>query len=59
MADPRFFTVSGPFTVTGLAKIAGAALATTADGDKEIADVAPLDDAGEHQFKTSAKEIIE
>ena len=50
MADPRFFTVSGPFTVTELAKIAGATPSATADGDKAIADVAPLDEAGEHDI---------
>lgn len=50
MADTRFFTVSGPFTVAALAKIAGAALAATADGDKEIVDIAPLGDAGEHDI---------
>ena len=50
MADPRFFTVSGPFTVAALAKIAGAALAATADGDKKIVDIAPLGDAGEHDI---------
>lgn len=50
MADPRFFTVSGPFTVAALAKIAGAALAATADGDKEIVDIAPLSDAGGHDI---------
>ena len=50
MADPRFFTVSGPFTVAALAKIADATLAATADGDKEIVDIAPLGDAGEHDI---------
>ena len=46
MADPRFFTVTGPFTLADLASIAGASLANGADGGRVIKDVAPLDQAG-------------
>ncbi len=46
MADPRFFTVAGPFTLGQLASIAGAELADTADPDTLFSDVAPLDTAG-------------
>lgn len=46
MADPRFFTVAGPFKLDDLASIAGASLATPADGERVISDVAPLDRAG-------------
>lgn len=46
MADPRFFTVTGPFKLADLAVIAGASLANARDGDRTVADVAPLDQAG-------------
>lgn len=46
MADPRFFTVAGPFKLADLASLAGASLAQAADGDRVIKDVAPLDQAG-------------
>jgi UDP-3-O-[3-hydroxymyristoyl] glucosamine N-acyltransferase len=46
MADPRFFTVVGPFTLADLASIAGASLANAADGVRVIKDVAPLEQAG-------------
>ena len=46
MADPRFFTVAGPFTLADLASIAGASLANAADGARVVKDVAPLDQAG-------------
>ena len=49
MADPRFFTVSGPFTLGELASIAKADLAPGADPDLRLEDVAPLDQAtGRH-----------
>lgn len=47
MADPRFFDRSGPFSLEQLARISGTELAETADSSVEIADVAPLDKAGE------------
>lgn len=46
MADPRFFTVAGPFTLARLAEISGADLAPGADGATEFRDVASLDKAG-------------
>jgi UDP-3-O-[3-hydroxymyristoyl] glucosamine N-acyltransferase len=46
MADPRFHTVCGPFTLSYLAGIAQAELHPGSDPAKRIVDVAPLDDAG-------------
>lgn len=46
MADPRFFTVAGPFTLEQLAKIAGAEIAGATDTTRLYSDVAPLDTAG-------------
>ena len=46
MADPRFFTKSGPFTLAQLAEIGEARLADGADSDRVIEDVAPLERAG-------------
>jgi UDP-3-O-[3-hydroxymyristoyl] glucosamine N-acyltransferase len=43
MADPRFFTVAGPFTAAELARRTGATL--QGDGAREFHDVAPLDAA--------------
>jgi UDP-3-O-[3-hydroxymyristoyl] glucosamine N-acyltransferase len=46
MADPRFYSAKGPFTVRALAEIAGAALSSDSDPDRVIRDVAPLATAG-------------
>lgn len=46
MADPRFFTVAGPFTLARLAEISGAELAAGVDPNKMVRDVAALDQAG-------------
>jgi len=46
MADPRFFSVQGPFALAELARISGARLNSGADGDLAVRDVAPLDTAG-------------
>lgn len=46
MADPRFFTVAGPFKLDELASIAGASLVDPAAGGRVFKDVAPLDQAG-------------
>ena len=46
MADSRFFSVSGPFTVAELAEMAQADLPDGVDGSKQITDIAPLDAAG-------------
>lgn len=45
MADPRFFSVSGPFSLKELADIAGGTLSDGADGEARFSDVAPLDEA--------------
>ncbi len=46
MADPRFFTVAGPFTVGEIARRTGAAVAGSALAGRILVDVAPLDSAG-------------
>jgi UDP-3-O-[3-hydroxymyristoyl] glucosamine N-acyltransferase len=46
MADPRFFTRSGPFTVAEIAARTGADTAPGANRDLLLADVAPLETAG-------------
>ena len=45
MADPRFFSVEGPFSLARLAEIAGAELSDGADPERRFSDVAPLDAA--------------
>jgi UDP-3-O-[3-hydroxymyristoyl] glucosamine N-acyltransferase len=45
MADPRFFNVSGPFSLKELADIAGGELSDGADGEARFHDVAPLSEA--------------
>jgi len=45
MADPRFFTVAGPFTLQKLAAIANAEIGTGGDPEAVFTDVAPLDTA--------------
>jgi UDP-3-O-[3-hydroxymyristoyl] glucosamine N-acyltransferase len=46
MADPRFFTNSGSYTLKALAEKAGATLHSPASADYKVSDVAPLDQAG-------------
>lgn len=46
MADPRFFSVAGPFTLAQLAEISGAEIAPGSDGALVLHDVAALDQAG-------------
>ena len=46
MADPRFFTLSGPFTLADLAQVSGARLGEGADPEAKITGVAPLETAG-------------
>ncbi len=46
MADPRFHRNLGPFTLAELARAAGAELSEGADPEKQITDIAPLDQAG-------------
>jgi UDP-3-O-[3-hydroxymyristoyl] glucosamine N-acyltransferase len=46
MADPRFFTLAGPFTVAEIAARTGAAIGGAAEARRVLKDVAPLDTAG-------------
>lgn len=46
MADSRFFSAAGPYTLERVAEIGGASLAPVSDGAKLVYDVAPLDQAG-------------
>lgn len=46
MADPRFFSVAGPFSLGQLAEIAEAELSEGADAEQLFTGVAPLDRAG-------------
>jgi UDP-3-O-[3-hydroxymyristoyl] glucosamine N-acyltransferase len=46
MADPRFFTVAGPFTIAEIARRTGAAIAGAAAAERVLADVATLETAG-------------
>jgi len=46
MADSRFFTVAGPFTLEALAGISGATVGGEASSEAVFVDVAPLDTAG-------------
>src|ERR1700722_12080846 len=46
MADPRFFAVAGPFTLSELAELTGSEIAGAADRRLVLRDVAPIDSAG-------------
>lgn len=46
MADPRFFSNAGPFTLNELAARCGAQLGSGVDGNAQVSDVAPLESAG-------------
>jgi len=46
MADPRFFSVAGPFALGELAALAGVSLAEGTDPERRMRDVAALDKAG-------------
>ena len=46
MADPRFFRTAGPLTLRDAARLAVADLDASADPDRQMLDVAPLDTAG-------------
>jgi UDP-3-O-[3-hydroxymyristoyl] glucosamine N-acyltransferase len=50
MADPRFFNNHGPFPLASLVAAIDARLESDADGTSEIADVAPLDQAGSREI---------
>ena len=49
MADPRFFTAAGPFSLKELAEICDAEIGGAADPAMTFADIAPLDRAGPTQ----------
>ncbi len=49
MADPRFFKVAGPFSLSALAEICGAEIGGGGDPAKIYTEVAPLDRAGPTQ----------
>ena len=49
MADARFFTVAGPFSVAEIARRTGATLGGAGNADLILRDVAPLDAAGPEQ----------
>ena len=46
MADPRFFDRAGPHSLAALAALTGAQLIEAAEGERLVADVAPLETAG-------------
>ncbi|MBM3487383.1 MAG: UDP-3-O-(3-hydroxymyristoyl)glucosamine N-acyltransferase [Alphaproteobacteria bacterium] len=46
MADPRFYTAKGPFSLAVIAEASGARVGTEPDAARMVADVAPLDRAG-------------
>ena len=59
MADSRFFTRQGPFTLGMLAELSQSSLSAGADGDQSIIDLAPLDraEAGDIAFLDNKKYI--
>lgn len=50
MADKRFFTSHGPFTLAEIAKLSGAQLGDGADPDYKLNDMAPLSTAGANEL---------
>jgi UDP-3-O-[3-hydroxymyristoyl] glucosamine N-acyltransferase len=46
MADPRFYSCAGPFTLAELATLIEAEVGENSDADLRLVDVAPLDRAG-------------
>lgn len=50
MADSRFFTRCGPFSLAQIAALTGAVLAEEVDGESVVVDVAPLDVAGKEHL---------
>ncbi len=49
MADPRFYTVSGPFDIHQLASFCGAEVGGAVIAEKSYSDIAPLSDATQDQ----------
>jgi UDP-3-O-[3-hydroxymyristoyl] glucosamine N-acyltransferase len=50
MADPRFFSVAGPFTAAEIASRTGATLGGSGDGTRLLRDVAPVETATAEQL---------
>lgn len=50
MADKRFFTVAGPFTLGQLAEMTGSVLSDPTAATKSVVDVAPLQEANENKI---------
>jgi UDP-3-O-[3-hydroxymyristoyl] glucosamine N-acyltransferase len=50
MADPRFFSVAGPFTAAEIARRSGAELGGVADGERSLRDVAAIEVAGPEEL---------
>ena len=50
MADPRFFSVAGPFSLGHLAEVAGAELSDRESSEMMVSDVAPLSTAQDNQI---------
>jgi UDP-3-O-[3-hydroxymyristoyl] glucosamine N-acyltransferase len=50
MADPRFFSVAGPFTVAEVAGRTGAAIGGAGNAELQLRDVAPLESAGPEEL---------
>ncbi|MDA1090003.1 MAG: UDP-3-O-(3-hydroxymyristoyl)glucosamine N-acyltransferase [Proteobacteria bacterium] len=46
MADPRFFSLAGPFSLKDLADISGARIGEGANSEAQFSDVLPLQNAG-------------
>lgn len=60
MADPRFFSVAGPFSLKDLAAISGARIGEGANQEAQFMDVQPLADAGpEHLSFLDNKRYLE
>ncbi len=60
MADKRFFDYKGPFRLRELAEISGTTLHPSADAEKQVKDLSPLDRAGvdEIGFLDNPKYIV-
>ena len=50
MADPRFFSNAGPFSLRDIARECGGDVDSAADTERMITDVAPLQTAGSEQL---------
>ena len=60
MADARFFSLAGPFTVAELARRTGAKVEGAAEGERVLRDVAPLETAGgEHLSFLDNRKYVE